>query len=172
MNQKPCQVRILSGTVTAFESLRKFCTKYPLFSTTVEDDCHAIQRLRKWLPSGRKVAILAEDGTTYGQSSRTREGDVRCGDGKPADAIIFYPREISRLRNAYQDDPALAGARASGETAATRRQLIFPLKDSQVGRDTVPQFSVGHTPVTQESELLQVAAIIKRLAPIYWTSCF
>ena len=163
MNQKPCQVRILSGTVTAFESLRKFRTKYPLFSTTVEDDCHAIQRLRKWLPSGKKVAILAEDGTAYGQSSRTRQGDVRCGDGKPADAIISYPREIYRLRNAYQDDPALAGARTSGETAATRRQLIFPLKDSQVGRDTVPQFSVGHTPVTQESELLQVAAIIKRL---------
>jgi hypothetical protein len=143
---------VLSGTTTSPDAIRDFQQDkdgFPGFTTTLHNDELAHVELRnkyKW----SRVAILAEGDTVYG--STFNKVDF------PPDTI-YYPREISRLRNAYQDDPTLA-RQANPDPQAARKQLLLPLRD-QNGRDTVPQFSAGQTPVTQETILFQIAAELK-----------
>jgi len=145
------QPAVLSGTTTdrsAIESFRR--NGFSGFDSTLYDDSVAFDRLRRQQRWGH-VAILSEGETTYGR-------DAGKLTSKNPDQIM-YPREISRLRNAYQDDPTLA-RQANPDSQAVRTQLLLPLRD-QNGRDTIPQFSSGQTPVTQETVLFQIAEVLK-----------
>jgi len=153
--KSPKEVVVRTGTATSQGALRGFQEEYPDFFSTVQDDCQTYGALRKWLDND-SVAILTEDGTAYGRPA----GDCE-SVGKP-EASFFYPREISLLRNAYQNDPVLAAARKNGNVDAVRRQLLLPLADSQTGRDTLPQFSAEQSPITQEAQLFQIAEALKR----------
>lgn len=158
--EKPDTVEVRTGTATDLDSWVDFHQKYSRFRSTIHDDRSTYALLRGKLPKTDRVAFLTEDSTAYGQQKiyLPKERSERY----PNDAQFFYPREISRLRNAYQHDPTLAASQKNADIAAVRRQLQLPLGDSQIGRDTVPQFSSEHTPITQETELLQIAESLKR----------
>jgi hypothetical protein len=144
---------ILSGTTTNGKAIKEFQDHRNFHTTSHDDDdsyCALVEQFR-WT----RVAVLSEDGTGYG-----RDAPI-CPEIHPDSTLIYYPREISRLRNAYQDDPALAAAQKNLDPAA-RNQLSLSLSDSQNGRDTVPQFSAEQTPATQETALFQIADTLQR----------
>jgi len=141
---------VISGTTTSPQAITDFQRDGNSgFFTTLHNDEWAHAQLRKKY-SWSRVAVLAEGDTVYGGTFNRVKF--------PPDTI-YYPREISRLRNAYQDDPTLA-RQANPDPQAVRKQLLLPLRD-QNGRDTIPQFSAGQTPVTQETILFQIAAELK-----------
>jgi hypothetical protein len=158
--EKADNVEVRTGTATVSSAWAIFQAKYPHFASTVHGDFHTLKRLRDALPKADRVAMLSEDSTAFGQGDKD---PAASGQGSKTDFDVFYyPREISRLRNAYQHDPTLAASQKSAELAGARRQLLLPLGDSQIGRDSVPQFSSDHTAITQETELLQIAESLKR----------
>ena len=98
------------------------------------------------------VAVLAESGTDYGSAV--------ADSAKGNDWItIYYPREISRLRNSYPEQSP--GLPAAARGAAPEIGLMLRLHDVRTGTDTVPQFS-GQTPVTQEATMLQITRMLTR----------
>jgi hypothetical protein len=146
--------RIVSGTTTSRKLVQGFSGHD--FRAAVEDDesayCFLLEQFQGW----ERVAVLSEDGTGYGGGF-----EPECKRPIQIYYPIYYPREISRLRNAYQDDPALAAAQKLPDSPA-RRQLLLPLRDSLSGRDTLPQFSTAQTPATQETVLFQISESLKR----------
>jgi hypothetical protein len=158
-HENPNDIEVRTGTATVQSYWDKFQDKYSNFNSTIHSGEYTYDLLRATFPPTDRVALLAEDSTAYGQGLQP---DSDWALKYKNDAEFFYPREISRLRNAYQHDPALSASQKNADIAAVRRQLQLPLGDSQIGRDTVPQFSAEHTPVTQETDLLQIAESLKR----------
>jgi hypothetical protein len=153
-------IEIRTGTATVQRSWEGFQKKYTRFTSTIHSGSHTYDLLRATFPQTDHVAFLTEDSTAFGHDSDDIPKNYLIYNKN--DAVIHYPREISRLRNAYQHDPALTASQKNADITAIRRQLQLPLGDSQIGRDTVPQFSSEHTPITQETELLQIAESLKR----------
>ena len=118
----------------------------------------ALDRLR-----ARNVAILTEGDTVYG---RMAEPVTSAKDGRKQSKRTFdpisYPRDISHVRNAYQEDEALAAQERARSLGTAREQLPLSLKDRQRDGDAVPQFGGSQLPVAQESALLRVADHLKR----------
>ena len=123
------------------------------FSSMVEDDDLAAKAFFRYVDdhlARGKIAILSESGTAYG-------GVI---EGGGAEVIsIRYPREISRVRNAYKDSDALA---SRGKDAPVQQGLPLVLRDDEAGRDSVPQFAAQQSPVSQEAVLLGIADTLRR----------
>jgi hypothetical protein len=113
----------------------------------------AAERARQVLDLKGKMAVLAEGGTDYGSA-------VGYGANTDDSLTIYYPREISRLRNSYpeQSYATNAAARSSG---IPDLGLTLRLHDVRTGTDTVPEFSL-QTPVTQEATMLQITRTLTR----------
>lgn len=138
---------ILSGTTTAFKAMTQFKGMFPNFDSMIHNDddsqLHLGSFFKRQHRSHPQMIVLAESDTAFGN-------EVNAPD------LIRYPREISRLRNAYQSDPKLAAQMENGATGEKRRQLLLPLHDSAAGQDTVPNFSL-QTPISLETVLFQIA---------------
>jgi hypothetical protein len=147
---------MVSGSTTSGKLVNEFRARNA-FSMTVRDYESAFCLLQEEFPDWERVAVLSEEGTGYGSGFEA----TKCGDKPLLLRQIYYPREISRLRNAYQDDPALTAGQKGDESAA-RKQLLLPLRDSEGGHDTLPQFSGAQTPASQETVLLQISEILTR----------
>ena len=109
----------------------------------------------------RRVAFLVEDDTQYGL--------VAAEFGRPslraiqhrhfaAPVTIRFPRGISLLRNAQQEEQ---GQSTSGANPAPSPYLRLSLRGSGT-EDTVPHFSLQHTPISQEAELSEIARQLQR----------
>ncbi len=72
--------------------------------------------------------------------------------------IYTFPREISHLRNAYQE--ATQGTRNTVRNVVPR--LDFSLKDPSHGEDSIPVFSDTHTPVAQSAAISTVTEEFRR----------
>jgi hypothetical protein len=134
------------------------------------------------------VAILEEDETAYGNagikhkpedddSSEQKESidstawdpapsSFKCEDGgvpvKTSDvASIFYPRDISHLRSAYQQQTQTAAANDAGHRPP-RTNLPLNIEDTGNDDDSVPTFSPGQTPLSEESALLGIVASLHK----------
>ena len=96
----------------------------------------------------RRVAILVEEGTVFGDSNTNeKQGGIQ----------IRYPREISLLRNAQIDQ----GSKSSDSSGTPSPYLNLSLKDADAD-DTVPHFSSAQTPLSQEAELMAIARQLQR----------
>jgi hypothetical protein len=118
-----------------------------------EDTAYELSRFFDYLNKSsydvRRIAILVEDGTVFGDSNaNSKQGGIQ----------IRFPREISLLRNAQIDQ----GTKSTGEsTVAPSPYLNLSLKDSDAD-DTVPHFSTAQTPLSQEAELMAIARQLQR----------
>ena len=156
----------VSGMVTAEKEIANFKAGIKAsdnYESTLESDQRATKLFLKyaktqWHPKARMV-LLNEGETAYGNSL-----DL------PSDAdglAIRYPREISRLRNAYQEEsaPAQKGGNEGAETAPAVR---FTLKDSgsddsrESDKDAVPAFSRLQSPASQQAVMASIATTIRR----------
>jgi hypothetical protein len=98
------------------------------------------------------IAFLVESGTVFGEASaRKRKKDV-------SDPIVIrFPREISFLRNAQNDNNTPPEVPA----VAASPYLHLSLKDSSV-EDTIPHFSPELTPFSQEAQWMAIVRELKR----------
>lgn len=91
-----------------------------------------------------QTAILAEDDTAFSRQF----GHSRDSKGHPEGTLVLrFPRDISHLRNVYQD------ANLRNGQQNTPSSVEFSLKDTESGEDTVPTFSAAQTPLEQNSVL-------------------
>jgi hypothetical protein len=124
-----------------------------------------------------RVAILVEDGTTFGNADKLLNGKAKppdskanpdrgCSAGKniPSGTLyIRFPREISLLRNAQAETTEGRKGGESSETAGAPPSpyLRFSLKDSNT-YDSVPHLSRENTPLSQEAQLMAIARQLLR----------
>ena len=93
------------------------------------------------------TAILAEDNTVFGAvNSLSDKGRPLLNDP----LYIRFPREISLLRNAQ-----IAEGLSSPPAATPSPYLSLSLKDPGA-EDTVPEFSITQTPLSQEAQLMAI----------------
>lgn len=101
--------------------------------------------------SGKRVALLVEDNTTFGEVFEAGLHPV---------LVMQFPREISLLRNANAEN------QPGGAASIPSPYLPFSLKDN-VAQDSVPQFSPENTPVSQEAQLMAIARELHRFRSEY-----
>ncbi|HUO29400.1 MAG TPA: hypothetical protein VMU80_09295 [Bryobacteraceae bacterium] len=89
-----------------------------------------------------KAALLKEDETALSNSF------TGCA-GVPA---YVFPRDISHLRNAYQETGAAGGAPAD-----SARSLSFSIRDPASGEDSIPAYSEVQTPLSQDAIIDAIA---------------
>jgi hypothetical protein len=158
----------ISGTVTngdAIEAFRTAIHGMGELESVIERDDRANYVFLRFAAAMWKdpaaVAVLAEDETAYG-SSNGRDVPSRL---RPILVRFRIPREISRLRNSYQE--ASAAAPQAGKTPAPAPGVQFTLKDAAsdadllVEKDSVPAFSRLQSPASQQAVLGSVSETLR-----------
>src|SRR5262249_50325792 len=130
-----------------------------------------------------KLAILSEDETAYGKSvvkDETAYGKSVVTDeaahGKsevPKDCSqqavsLFYPRDISALRGAYQTKSLFGVAGGAAAPDSQRRNLPSDLADP-AGKvhDSIRAYAGNQAPLVQEAFLLEIVAVLRDLHARY-----
>ena len=167
----PCYrlATILSGTISGRrevgdfqEKAADFQTQNPgpakiIFDTFQETDDVMLERFIEFVSrdsygvrdyAASSIAELSEDETAYGSLRHSGTGVLQ----------LYFPREISQLRAAYQDTSASANA-----TERLPFQTL-PHNFGVTGEDTVASFSQKQTPLSQEAVLLSIVAELRKHA--------
>jgi hypothetical protein len=126
-----------------------------------------------------EVAVLSEDETAYGNAQAPREkprpedqaGDTnpcqladpsRCARDRSNDVVhLYFPRDIAQLRSAYQRDLKDQSA-ASSAKAQPHSTLQLNLEDTGNDDDSVPIYSRGQTPLSQEAVMLGIVTNLRK----------
>ncbi|HEX6773531.1 MAG TPA: hypothetical protein VF126_15975 [Acidobacteriaceae bacterium] len=90
---------------------------------------------------------LREDGTAYAA------GFGRAASNSKQMQAIVFPRDVSELRNAYEEGQTSSG---SGEQGLPGPYLRLTTHD-QGSQDTLPAFSKDKTPLSQEAQLMAIS---------------
>ena len=161
---------VITGTATGTVIRKQFAAEVSKLNSNFEAVVHdeaarfsAISNHLKleWKKQG-EIALLVENETDYGAgigASFRADAPKRIDDRKPL--LIYFPREISRLRNAYQELPDLKALSEPKAAQALRQTLPFDMHGPS-GHDSVPDFAKGQTPISQESVLMDIAATLRR----------
>jgi len=171
---------IFSGSVSDRNAVQDFLANKDLAAAFVsfqEADAVMIQRFRDYLAARgqgqRSLAILSEDETEYGASRldgaagpdhvwdcppTTAARDLEAGKGC---LYLYFPREISRLRAAYQSNGV--GSSRTEAQSAPRGALPLNLEISGADDDSIASFS-KQTPLSQEGVLLGIVSELRRNA--------
>ena len=151
------------------------------FRSFVHDDWTALDWLCRYFAPGeetlRNVAILSEDETAYGYSvAEENRSSQEKNPNAQATAIaqappeicreamhIYYPRDISTLRAAYQNQSMFNwGSAQLSQDSVQRRSLPTDLADPS-GRqhDTVRTYAGNQTPLGEEALLLGTIDVLR-----------
>jgi len=122
--------------------------RYISFLSDRTDDVLAQQLSRNGYWPGRS-ATLSEDATLLGLSPATRDKSNRPSGFQ----LLYFPREISLLRNTYQDSGTTG---VSGEAASPTPYLHLSTRDPS-GGDTITRYSKEISPASQEAQLMSIA---------------
>lgn len=159
---------IYSGTISNCSAVTIFKKQQSgpqvQFQSLQEYDENVISRFlefakqRQYAPE--QIAILSEDETTYGYTELPLETNNH-DECAPATAErmathLYFPREISQLRKAYQHN--------AEATANKGQRTTLPLNLESSGNpdDTVRQYSRNQLPLSQEAVLLGLVAALKK----------
>jgi hypothetical protein len=75
---------------------------------------------------------------------------------------LYFPREISQLRTAYQRDLHVDETAEAGGHRASRSTLRLNLEDTGTDEDSVPPYSRLQTPLSQEAVLLGIVTNLQK----------
>ncbi len=166
---------ILSGSVTgtdAVEDLFQQCGKLPQRAcveaqTTLWDDDTREGYLFHFLQWGHfftsRVALVTESGTGYGvMQSLDGRWRARWAISPERFIQLQFPRGISHLREAYDQNPQIWAPPGSQASGTPGQYLPLNLKESPaLGEDQPPAFSEAQTPLSQEMEMASLARELK-----------
>ncbi len=173
----PSSYWIVSGNTTNSEAIEAFKKRGQNlnfhFDNLAATDKASIKFLDKALADrlgslrfgGKPVlAILSESETTYGnvKESETTYGNVKEADERSGNIRFRFPREIGRLRLAYQDSPE-ASSLLMGGSQIPRQSL--PLVVHGQGRDrqdSVPAFANDADALSQEAVMIGLTEKLRR----------
>jgi hypothetical protein len=166
---KTQRLALFSGSVSSEPAAQGFWEAFHPrieFHSFVESDQEILRRFCHYIeqeqPGFKRelVAIISEDETAYGRSD---------GDGCLESALsLYYPRDISALRGAYQTT-SLFNTGTSAQPADTeRRNLPSDLADP-AGKvhDSIRSYGATQTPLNQEAFLLEIVAALQELHARY-----
>jgi hypothetical protein len=127
-----------------------------------------------------QAAYVHEDQTVYGSSyheqrqssdrkkhRKNSKKEPAAQAEKPAQAAAAdacqipqyaFPRDISHLRDIYQDEPAAVAPGKKDQTGG----VAFSLKDPSSGEDSVPAFSQAQTPLSQDAVIKTIVDDLSR----------
>jgi hypothetical protein len=179
------KILIHSGTASSWVWTREFRAFLKSrhtnaeFSTFQESDTYSDEHFRCYVETqgyeARDIAIVSEDETAYGNlehsaKSEKREIPIPCDPdsyGKDADfrshlmLQLYFPRDISQLRAAYQHD--MKSQEASGTSKnVPRTSLPLNLDTTGSNDDSVPPYARLQTPLSQEAVLASLAGNLKK----------
>lgn len=111
-----------------------------------------------------EVAFLSEDQTAYGTFlssafSPPEEGKKKDGD-KPL--LFHFPREISQLRNAYEQNTISSRTSSNEISNAANPSLRLSLEDRHEEEDSVPAFAESQDPISEELILSGITRAMDR----------
>ena len=98
-----------------------------------------------------KAALLREDETGLSNSFDSQQPES--AQSKCHVRQYVFPRDISHLRNAYQES---SGA-ASADPYDPSRNLNFSIRDPNSGEDSIPTYSEIQTPLSQDAVVDAIA---------------
>lgn len=163
---------IYSGTANSGDAVRTFGASISQtnlshlnidFHVFLERDEVALERYCKFIETQSHktalIAIISEDETAYGassedsgrQKSRVAAKDNNC----PREPLrLYYPRDISALRAAYQTNSVFKSTAPQQSSASQRRRLPTDLADpEEQNHDTIRSYAGNQTPLSQEAYL-------------------
>jgi hypothetical protein len=176
---------IFSGSVSDRKAVLDFLAENDpaaTFASFQEADDVMIERFRDYLAARgqgpRSLAILSEDETEYGAGARDEGAGGRDEGASGADRVsgcpratrtqeleaglgclyLYFPREISRLRAAYQSNGV--GSSKGEAQSAPRGALPLNLEISGDDDDSIASFS-KQTPLSQEGVLLGIVSELR-----------
>ncbi len=175
---KPLQ--IYSGNVTSKAAVDWLTKKSALatkdrepariqFLSFQQNDDRAMQRYCDYLGDTgallERLAVISEDETAYGADYNA--GDPRatpCSppEGQHGPTYLYYPRDISALRAAYQSQSVFSRALPQSASDAARRTLRTDLADpGGEQHDSIRNYSGDQTALSQEAELQQIVSLLR-----------
>ncbi|MFZ0319062.1 MAG: hypothetical protein WAL56_08050 [Candidatus Sulfotelmatobacter sp.] len=156
------------------------------FATFQQSDRYMLRRFiefenrRGYAP--QQIAVLAEDETAYGNREFCKDAGNYASKSSPcvedtgtaADAAqeavlqkhedsvlqLYFPRDISQLRSAYQQGIQSQSSTSSGNYQV-HSTLPLNLQDTGSDDDSVQQYAHSQTPLSQESILLGIIAALR-----------
>jgi hypothetical protein len=176
-------LQIYSGSVTSKEDAVLFAkSQSVVFHSFSQDDDTALDRFCKYFDKSqvglRSIAILSEDETAYGNATNYKKSPSQT-QSKPQAAQteqqcpgaphLYYPRDISTLRAAYQKQSIFASASPQQNQVTTQRNnLPTDLADPEgKEHDTVRSYASNQTPLSQEAQLLGIVGALRALRSQY-----
>jgi hypothetical protein len=189
LDQTQC-IHAFSGQVTAAtyshdksdDTGKHTCTSVLVSTQTLDQEAVPllVKGLQDYGYQRKQIAVLSEGGTTFGNQatkigdkSRGEDGDAdedaKCDPAKTADPqqssscqvlSMQFPREISKLRNAYGAEAGQTTPAASANQQTSDVQMSW--QDSQASRgDDVHAYGGRQTPLSQEAVLSTLANVLK-----------
>ncbi len=176
----PYSIHAFSGSITSppDHPFLAYPTSSPKskLKLTQTSDCAAINAFlsgaKEYGYSAAQIAILSEEGTEFGNNldpnEQSPDGEIEIGSDanppcKKGPLFLHFPREISKLRNAY-------GAQASQTTptaattkpASSEADVPVSWQDSEAGQgDDIPAYGGQQTPLSQQAALSSLAGILR-----------
>jgi hypothetical protein len=109
------------------------------------------------------LAIVSEDETAYGGEYGTNADRAPCRpkEGQAGPVHLYYPRDISALRAAYQSQSIFSQPAVQPTADTSKRTLHDDLADpEQKNHDTIRSYSGDQTALSQEAELQQIVSLM------------
>jgi hypothetical protein len=160
-----------NGTIKWFNDLQKDSLPVSVtFRTFEEGSDYELSHLLSFVCRqgfhAEQMAVLSEDETAYGAGRIGVQGNKKndasgetCLNEDDKVLHLFFPRDISALRNAYQEDSKVSGA--SSNSAAPRSTLSLNLEDHGNNDDSVAIFSQDQTPLSEEAVMMGIVSDLR-----------
>jgi hypothetical protein len=184
------RLAIHSGSVSSGRSAQFFrdtLRDQVVFHSFVQNDEEILKRFCDYLGNTQpgldfsRLAIVSEDETAYGGVVGVVNEEPRAGT-EPGGGVhhdeakvctdkalkLFYPRDISALRAAYQTKSLFDAGIPSSPAEAQRRNLPTDFSDP-AGKvhDSIRRYGGEQTPLAQEAYLIEMVAALRQLDSAY-----
>jgi hypothetical protein len=184
-SELPVPIIVSSGSVSSELSFRWFNTRmvnnhHGSFRTATQGDDIMVDRLCQYLfqveqyPFGH-LAVISEDETAFGATVDGDKGETNASSGTASNCIdqvdknnpkvpihLYYPRDISTLRSAYERQSIFSTGRQASSPSAVTTTLRGDLSEPHSSdHDTVRSYGGQLTPLAQEAVLLRITSILK-----------
>lgn len=163
---------IVSGHVTSDAAIRSFRealgpeSERAPYASSIENDERASKLFLEYVDARwyrpHEVAILSEDETVYGYLPSTLPITPEDREKK---LLLRYPRQIARVRNAYQDGNVSSQERPDSSVVEGVRLTLKDASDTspiQLEKDTIDDLSLQQSPASQQAALAQISSNLRR----------